>query len=130
MADEMLDRDDRPAAALYEAFDDIAAQLRRNRFKVIRNPLPLVVAEDPEKRERMWYFATYNNAIVEIQDDRRRVWLPTYGYGDFADLQLTDKENRRIWKEELGFNVTMLTDFHPYAFGLGAAHCLKKYIVR
>jgi hypothetical protein len=77
----------------------------------------------------MWYFATSNNAIVQVENNQKRVWLPSYGYGDFENLRITDAENKRIWRE-LGFDVTMLTDFHPYAHDLGAAHCIKKYIVR
>jgi hypothetical protein len=129
MADEILDRDDRPEEAMYDAFHDIARQLARQRFHVIRNPLPLIVSEDATARERMWYFATSNNAIVQITPHRKTVWLPSYGYGDFKELAATDRVNRRIWKD-LGFTVHMLTDFHAYAHDLGAAHCIKKYLVR
>jgi hypothetical protein len=129
IADAMLDRDDRPRAGLYEAFDDVARQLRRKGFHVVRNPLPLVVSEDEDARERMWYFATSNNAIVQVERNTKTVWLPSYGHGHFKDLEITDNENKRIWKA-LGFRVHMLTDFHPYAYDLGAAHCIKKYLVR
>jgi hypothetical protein len=129
MADEILDRDDRPEEAMYDAFHDIARQLARQRFHVIRNPLPLIVSEDATARERMWYFATSNNAIVQITPHRKTVWLPSYGYGDFKELAATDRVNRRIWRD-LGFTVHMLTDFHAYAHDLGAAHCIKKYLVR
>ena len=130
MADRILDRDDRPKEALYEAFHDISRQLVQSGFHVVRNPLPLVVSEDQRRKERMWYFATSNNAIVQITPHRKTVWLPSYGYGDFKELAATDRENRRIWQEDLGFTVHMLTDFHAYAYDLGAAHCIKKYLVR
>jgi hypothetical protein len=129
MADELLDRDDRPRACMYDAFDDIASQLRREGFHVVRNPLPLVVSENEEKRERMWYFATYNNAIVQVEGQTKNVWLPSYGYGDFGELKRTDRVNEQIWTG-LGFKVNMLVDFHPYAHDLGAAHCIKKYLLR
>jgi hypothetical protein len=129
MADEILDRGDRPEEASYDAFNDIALQLTRKRFHVVRNPLPLVVSDNAQRRERMWYFATSNNAIVQVGRRRRTVWLPSYGYGNFKELAATDRANREIW-EGLGFTVHMLTDFHPYAHDLGAAHCIKKFLAR
>ncbi len=111
------------------AFDEIAFQLERLGFQVIRTPLPHVFVDFPEERTRRWYFATSNNCLVEITDTSQRVWLPTYGHGPWEDLQATDDANRAIW-EELGFEVVQLGDFHPFAQNLGALHCIKKYLAR
>jgi hypothetical protein len=112
-----------------EVFDDIADQLCRRGFAVIRTPLPLVCGRDSKKRMRLWYFATSNNALVQIGGDRKDVWLPTYGYGEFRKLAETDKYHARTWRS-LGFEVHSLDDFHPFAIQLGAAHCIKKYLSR
>ncbi|HEY4650779.1 MAG TPA: hypothetical protein VIG72_05160 [Pontibacter sp.] len=114
--------------ALPDAFDEIAETLSRIGFEVVRNPLPLVYVDDPAKKQRKWYWASYNNALVEITPEgRKTIWLPTYGHGNWPELKTADEENKRIW-EELGFNVVMLEDFHPFAENAGAAHCIKKYI--
>jgi hypothetical protein len=117
------------AHAMAPVYDDIARKLEQQGFAVVRNPLPLVYQDDPRERRRYWYFATANNALVEIGGASKHVWLPTYGHGSWPELEATDRENRRIW-EELGFQVTMLADFHPFAFNLGAVHCIKKYLAR
>ena len=113
-----------------DVFDDIAAQLEGLGFDVIRNPLPLAYFDDPARRERVWYFATSNNALVEIlPEGGKTVWLPTYGHGAWRELAATDNRNRQMW-EGLGFTVKMLADFHPFAENLGAVHCIKKYLAR
>ena len=128
MADQILGRETEPHA-MAPIFDDIADSLSALGFRVIRNPLPLVYEDDPVNRRRSWYFATSNNALVEVGGDIRNVWLPTYAYGAWRELQATDEANQRIW-QELGFQVTMLADFHPFASFQGAVHCIKKYINR
>jgi hypothetical protein len=50
--------------ALSEIFDDVARELETHGFEVIRNPLPLTYVDDPEARQRFWYFATSNNCLV------------------------------------------------------------------
>lgn len=116
--------------SMQDVFDNIADQLKRA-FEVIRNPLPIAYFDDPVKRTRIWYFATSNNALVQITGDgRKEVWLPTYGHGGWAALETTDKLNAKIWEEDLGFQVHMLADFHPFAERLGAVHCIKKYLAR
>jgi hypothetical protein len=117
-----------PAHAMQPVFDDIAARLEAAGFEVIRNPLPLVYMDDPAARERLWYFATSNNALVQ-NGSTKEVWLPTYGYGDWASLRKTDAANEAVWKG-LGFTVHLLSDFHPFAENLGAVHCIKKYLAR
>ena len=92
--------------------------------------MPITYVDDAANRERMWYFATSNNCLVQIDDEiGNQVWLPTYGHDPWAELAATDDANRRIW-EELGFDVHQLADFNPFAQGLGAVHCIKKYLER
>ncbi|MFK7749955.1 MAG: hypothetical protein AB8B65_16295 [Kordia sp.] len=116
--------------AMQEIYDDIAENLAANpEFDVIRNPLPLVYVDDEVRKERLWYFATANNCLVENDGTQKTVWLPTYGHGSWAELKATDTANRRIW-ENLGYKVNMLVDFHPFASNLGAVHCISKYLER
>ena len=129
LAAAMLGEKVRPQA-MREAFDSIAAGLARLGFEVVRNPLPLVYVDDPERRERFWYFATANNALVSVSErDGNHVWLPTYGYAEWTALAAVDTRNREIW-EELGFTVQLLPDCHPLASALGSVHCIKKYLAR
>lgn len=115
--------------ALVEVFDDIARGLERAGFRVHRSPLPLVYVDEPEVRMRTWYFATSNNALVEVTRDSKRIWIPTYGYGAWESLSATDAANKRLW-ESLGFEVIQLVDCHPFAGYNGVVHCIKKYLVR
>lgn len=115
--------------AMQDVFDDIAEQLDRLGFGVVRNPLPLAYMDNSREKVRTWYFATANNALVEIDKDARRVWLPSYGHARWKNLERTDTRNCSIW-EDLGFDVTLLGDFHPLAENLGAVHCIKKYLAR
>jgi hypothetical protein len=126
-----------PAHATEEsdALDYIAAQLAAvefgdgTRFSVERNPLPLIYSDDEEARERDWYYATYNNVLVQDESRDRRVWLPTYGYGKWEELKELDDLNAGIW-ERFGYQVERLPDFHCAAQSLGAVHCMKKYLAR
>jgi hypothetical protein len=111
--------------AMAQVFDDVAAGLRRQGFEVLRNPLPLVYADDVARRERWWYFASANNALL----GGATVYLPTYGHGAWPELAATDEANGRIWAG-LGYEVVYLADFHPFAENLGAVHCIKKYLAR
>lgn len=116
--------------AMQEVFDNIGDELKKLGFSVIRNPLPLVYVDDPDTKERLWYFATANNALVEIPETgEKKIWLPSYGFGNWTALNITDKLNVEIW-ESLGFKATLLDDFHPFAENLGAVHCIKKYLSR
>jgi hypothetical protein len=116
--------------AMQEVFDDIARGLEQRGFVVHRNPLPLAYVDDEASKARTWYFATANNALVQITDaSDRRIWLPAYGFGNWKALQATDEANVKLW-ESLGFKATLLTDFHPFAENLGAVHCIKKYLRR
>jgi hypothetical protein len=123
-------------------FDQIAEQLKGLDFEVTRTPLPHLYADDPTPGEiqvgdkkvkiagvRRWYHATSNNCLVQIDGDAQDVWLPTYGQPKMEALAKVDAEHKRIW-EALGFAVHQLGNFHPFAFSLGALHCIKKYIAR
>ena len=116
-----------PEGAMQDVFDDVAAGLSALGFKVIRNPLPMAYDDDDTDNTRYWYFATGNNVLT--QDGPKKVWIPTYGHGNWTKLAATDAENKRIW-ESLGYTVELLPDFHPFAANLGAAHCIKKYLGR
>jgi hypothetical protein len=135
LADEVLGRPCLPHA-LSELFDDVAAQLVEHGFDVVRNPLPLTYADgrrsvEGQVREvRIWYFATANNCLVQIDAAAGdQVWLPTYGHGAWKELAATDEANRRIW-EGLGFRVHQLTSFHAFAQRAGALHCIAKELER
>ena len=112
-------------------FDDIARDLGRRGYAVLRTPLPLVYSDDADARLRSWYFATSNNVLVHAPEgERPTVYLPTYAHGPCAaTLAATDRANAEIW-EALGYAVVGLGDFHPFAINLGAAHCIKKYLAR
>jgi hypothetical protein len=128
LASELTGQPPRPET-MVPIFTDIAHQLETIGFRVVRNPLPLVHHDDGAARTRSWYFATSNNATVEVSEGGKRVWLPTYGSEAHPELEATDEANRKIW-EGLGFRVTQLGDFHPFARELGAAHCLIKCLAR
>jgi len=118
-----------PDHAMQAVFDDIAVQLDAAGFDVIRNPLPLVFQDNHISKARQWYFASANNALVEIDGPLKTVWLPTYGYGCWDVLEATDRTNEEIWRE-LGFSVRTLGDFHPFAVNLGALRCMTKCLIR
>ncbi len=128
MAAQTLGQEVKPEA-MVEIYDDIANQLSSLGFNVVRNPLPLTYDDDENTRDRYWYFATSNNALVLNDGFTKKVWLPTYGHRKWLELTATDAQNKTIW-EGLGFEVIMLGDFHPFAINLGAVHCIKKYLKR
>lgn len=122
-----------------ESFEDI-------KFKIVRNPLPLTYGDSYNKKERTWFWATYNNCLVEITDDAKRVWLPSYGiksnycdcdsassrkkYGDWTELHSYDVMNKWIW-ESLGIEVMLLEeDYIPFAASRGALNCITNCIKR
>ena len=113
--------------AMVGAFDDIALQLSQRGFAVERNPLPLAYADNHRLRQRVWYFATSNNAIV--QRDPPIVWMPSYGHGRWRRFARTDAANRAVW-ERNGYEVRMLPNCHPIAMRHGGAHCIAKCMAR
>jgi hypothetical protein len=119
-----------PDPSLQKAFDDTAAELVAAGFHVVRNPLPLVYDDNltGTPPTRKYYFASYNNAVV--QRGPKRVLLPTYADAEWPELALTDAENVRIWKEVLGFDVVPLPEMNAFAFAGGAANCIKNVLAR
>lgn len=112
------------------AFDQIAEQFAGWGFDVIRNPLPLVYMDEPEKKLRTWYFASSNNAWVQSCSRHGRiVWLPAYGHGNWPELTATDRANADIW-QALGYEVRMVRNCQVLAENLGGLHCLGKCLVR
>jgi len=120
---------DLPEHALQDVFDRVAFLFERAGLVVSRVPLPLVYHDNKLTRVRHWYFASYNNAIVEIVGDSKRVWLPTYGHGKWKVLVSTDEMVRDVWRG-LGFETRTLTDFHPFASNLGSLRCMAKCLER
>jgi hypothetical protein len=115
--------------AMAEIFDDIANGLRAQGFAVHRNPLPLTYVDDDETLARNWYFASANNALVEITNESKTIWMPSYGFGDWKYLSATDEANKAVW-ESLEFEVITIDDIHPFAEHSGALHCIKKVLQR
>lgn len=112
----------------------VASELK-GEFQVIHNPVPLVFTDDAETRTRHWYFAAYNNALVELgvhlADGRigNKIYLPSYAHAEHKFLHSIDRRNREIW-EELGFEVVLLGDYNLFASSLGAVHCITKDLLR
>jgi hypothetical protein len=139
--------------SMKNVFDSIAQSLEREGFHVHRNPLPLTfIAEQKEAGKfdyeskpvlydvynslraedcsevtlRSWYFASANNALVEISSEGKRVWLPGYADGSsYEYLRRSDSENEKLWRG-LGFDVTTLPNCHCLARGMGGIHCIQK----
>ena len=118
-----------PDHAHAEAFDHVADQCAGLGFHVIRNPLPLVFHDDPPARTRLWYYASSNNVLTEIDDGVANVWIPTYGSPERPALHRTDARNLEIWNE-MGFTTHPLPGFDALARDLGAARCLCKSLRR
>ncbi len=79
---------------------------------------------------RDWHHITWNNCLVENSPSKgKHVYLPTFGYGSYADLKAIDAEMKSIW-EALGFTVHLLGDFNKFAERQGVVHCIKKYLTR
>ena len=130
-ADELLGR---PPVdpVLDQHLNGIAAELTAHGFEVVRNPLPLTwgdgrrVVGEQERDVRMWYLASANNGLVQIDPcDGDRVWLPSYGHGAWREMAPIDAANEAIWCA-LGFRVHQLGSFHTFAQRYGALHCIAK----
>ena len=119
LADRLLGRPTLPQA-LNAQFDDVAQHLAAHPdFDVVRSPLPLEIASIGDA-EWCWYYATSNNCIVEIIDDTKKtVWLPLYGFGAQKHLTVTDAHNQQLW-ESWGFKVVSLGNYNEVAQCFGA----------
>ena len=123
-----------------EALDDIAENLALvGDFKVMRIPLPYIFRDIEAEKIRKWYFATYNNAIVQNcrhrpQDGESLVILPSYGDKHSDDEELRrlaaiDDDVARLWSD-LGFTTTLIPRLQSFASAQGALHCVTKYLSR
>lgn len=101
-------------------------------LKIHRNPLPLTFYREGLKY--YWYWATYNNCLIQ-NGTKKTVWIPTYGHDhDFNThwnyLEKYDIENQEIFNN-LGFEAHLLdTDFNFFARRSGSLHCLSQTIKR
>lgn len=113
--------------SLKPRFDETSEQLRKNGFVILRNPVPLTRSRLTKGEP---YYCLYNNCIVEITDDRKRVWMPKFGIHDWEkQLKEYDFQNRDIWRG-LDFEVEELIDGHSFAIRSGGVHCLVKCLSR
>ncbi|MEM9819490.1 MAG: hypothetical protein AAF985_00400 [Bacteroidota bacterium] len=149
-----------------QALDQIAEELVGLGFSVYRIPLPLTYIDRrvidqqgnivPRKYRRKWFFASYNNALVQYTSEpqERFVWMPAYGSdfsneylkrtngssptgniadvqecGDWSYLKKYDDESQALW-ESLGFKVERLTNYIPFAELRGAVRCFSKVLSR
>lgn len=116
------------------------------KFTITRIPLPLTYHDDPKKMIRRWYWASYNNCIVEIDEkaNSRRVWLPCY-LSNYDNYKIDDENSYGAWRDDLkhhqskaeqiwralNFDVTFIeADFHLYAQKNGSLACLVNCIER
>ena len=116
--------------ALADAFDRIAGQLVEAGAQVIRNPMPLIWKDDPDKQERLWFHLPVNNVLVEnLGHERKTVWLPCFASEHWPELQEIDNANAAIWAL-LGYSVIRIPGLMPLAENLGALHCMAKVVER
>lgn len=148
------------AAAIEQLIEQLKQKLQRLGIvaQIIRNPLPLVYYDEHDgwSSQRHFCWATHNNALVERYKETaedgsvrlvKHVLLPSYGYnsdysdhhcphtgipyGDWSYVREYDLANKKLWEEELGYQVTLLKrDYNAFAKHLGALHCLTHCIER
>lgn len=117
----------KPARHLKAAMDQVVEIMENKGFEVQRNPMPLI-----PNPPGLHYFGAYNNCLVEWTDgDYKRVYLPHFAYGDFADSLATyENKNKEIW-QNLGFEVIFIHgDFQKIAPNGGSLHCLTNDLKR
>ena len=78
---------------------------------------------------RNWHHITWNNCLIENDGQKRKVYLPTFGYGKYSELSKIDETTKNLF-EAHGFEVSMLGDFNPFAERSGVVHCISKYLNR
>lgn len=110
-------------------FDRVAHDLEREGFAVTRNPLPMIYMDEPDKRRRVWYYASANNVLLQRGAQGDVVWLPAYGHDLWPELAGTDGANAAIW-ESLGFEVRTIGQAQRLAENLGGLHCLTNVLQR
>ncbi|GAA0584947.1 hypothetical protein [Caenispirillum bisanense] len=135
--DLMYDEVETPPEALADGFDAIQTQLQSYGYVVRRNPLPLMYLDFPpdegnERGERRWFFASYNNCIVEVTETSKTVWMPTYGqgYGEWEPRLARVNDANEALFQELGFTVIRMPDCTMLACDAGSIHCVVNYLQR
>ncbi len=104
---------------------------RRQYENVIRGLRALGARNRTMVMPRHWYHATANNCLVqESARHGNRVYIPTYGHGDYAELAVIDQYMEELWRDKLGFTPFMLGNFHAHAQRQGSVHCMTKYLSR
>jgi len=123
----VLTKDEPLAESMRDCIVPIVENLEAQGFQIIRNPMPLTRTK-VEKGNT--YYCFYNNALIEIDGESKRIWMPTFGHGAWEKhLRKYDIENREIW-HKLGFEVSELIDFHPFVQDKAGVRCVTKYMGR
>ncbi len=129
-----------------KSIKDIARKLSEiPDFEIIEMKLPLIWIDKVDNKghhvERVWTFASYNNCVVQYNEQGQNFALiPRYSttkseqeefpeIGDWSFLEKTESEIYEEWKN-LGFNPVFLTNYLPLLEKRGAAHCITKVIGR
>lgn len=120
-----------------ECIQNLERDLKKHniQYKILRNPLPLTYYTYGLKTS--WYWASYNNCIVEIAENgQKTAWLPSYHNPSYSQnkhwehLKKYDNKNVEIFREN-GFTTHLFkNDFHFLANKNGSLHCMTKCLNR
>lgn len=95
-------------------------------YTVYKNPIPFIPYTNQPDDNSYW-IGYYNNCLVEVTNNTKRIWLPAYHKADHLDshfLELMDERNKTIW-ECLGYEVIQIYGGQRvYAKNKGSIHCL------
>lgn len=103
-------------------------------YQILRNPLPLTYYNYHLRTS--WYWASYNDCLVEISGGEKNVWLPRY-YNNknfenphWKELRRFDEKSKEIFQQN-GFNTYMFNhDFHALAANNGSLLSMTKCLQR
>ncbi|MEM6622991.1 MAG: hypothetical protein AAF674_12230 [Pseudomonadota bacterium] len=116
--------------ALADAFDEIAEQLHREGANVVRNPLPLVWKDDPQRKRRTWFHLPTNNVIIDDGGkEGRTVLLPCFADESWPSLAEIDSMNAAIWAW-MGYSVVRIPYMLSLAEGFGGPRRIVQVIAR
>lgn len=122
-----IPEDETAVESLRQLMNPVVENLISEGFKVIRNPMPLTRSRPGSSNE---YYCFYNNSLIEIDGNSKRIWMPTFGHWHWKkSLRKYDIANREIW-HDLGFEVTELMSFHPFVKQKAGVRCVTKYMGR
>jgi len=122
-----IPEDEAAVKSLRQLIQPVVENLILEGFKVIRNPMPLTRSRPGSSNE---YYCFYNNSLIEIDGNSKRIWMPTFGHWHWKkSLRQYDIANREIW-HDLGFEVTELMSFHPFVKQKAGVRCVTKYMGR